>query len=289
MKLKDKQQRKKKEERTRIGKRPIRRKIQELPKTSDSCITKKRKLYQKSINLLEQKQRLVKTPKEVFVNSDNVCRNVKLQPTDHISSPKIVQEVLRKKSTKLLNSKVKKSKKICPPQINEIDLDTLKKPTDLLNYLLAPIKISEFFNIYWETKPLHIVRNKTDYFKNILSSKQIDTILRENLLFYTKNVDVVTYENGVRQTHNPEGRAIPGNVWDYYLNGCSIRIMNPQTYNQKIRDLLSTLQEYFGTMVGVNVYLTPPGSQGFAPHYDDIEAFVIQLEGHKNWKLYSPR
>jgi len=36
-------------------------------------------------------------------------------------------------------------------------------------------------------------------------------------------------------------------------------------------------------------YLTPPGSQGFAPHYDDIEAFVLQLEGKKRWKLYGER
>ena len=36
-------------------------------------------------------------------------------------------------------------------------------------------------------------------------------------------------------------------------------------------------------------YLTPPGSQGFAPHYDDIEAIVIQLEGRKHWKLYASR
>ncbi len=36
-------------------------------------------------------------------------------------------------------------------------------------------------------------------------------------------------------------------------------------------------------------YLTPPATQGFAPHYDDIEAFILQLEGKKNWKLYSPR
>ena len=41
-------------------------------------------------------------------------------------------------------------------------------------------------------------------------------------------------------------------------------------------------------MVGANVYLTPPGAQGFAPHYDDIEAFCIQLEGYKHWKVYPP-
>ena len=38
-----------------------------------------------------------------------------------------------------------------------------------------------------------------------------------------------------------------------------------------------------------NRYLTPAGTQGFAPHYDDIEAFILQLEGKKHWRLYSPR
>ena len=36
-------------------------------------------------------------------------------------------------------------------------------------------------------------------------------------------------------------------------------------------------------------YLTPAGTQGFAPHYDDIEAFVLQLEGKKRWRVYKPR
>jgi lysine-specific demethylase/histidyl-hydroxylase NO66 len=34
--------------------------------------------------------------------------------------------------------------------------------------------------------------------------------------------------------------------------------------------------------------LTPAGTQGFAPHYDDIEAFVLQLEGKKRWRVYKP-
>lgn len=42
-------------------------------------------------------------------------------------------------------------------------------------------------------------------------------------------------------------------------------------------------------MIGTNVYLTPPNSQGFAPHYDDIEAFVLQLEGAKHWRVYKPK
>jgi len=50
--------------------------------------------------------------------------------------------------------------------------------------------------------------------------------------------------------------------------------------------MLSILEDFWGDGVGSNAYLTPAGSQGFAPHYDDVEAFVLQLEGSKDWKLY---
>lgn len=71
--------------------------------------------------------------------------------------------------------------------------------------------------------------------------------------------------------------------------GCSVRLLCPQLFLPQVRYRLSLLQEYFGCFVGANVYLTPPGSQGFAPHYDDIEAFIMQLEGSKEWRIYAPR
>ena len=36
-------------------------------------------------------------------------------------------------------------------------------------------------------------------------------------------------------------------------------------------------QDHFGSMVGANVYLTPPGTQGFAPHWDDVEVILSHL------------
>lgn len=67
------------------------------------------------------------------------------------------------------------------------------------------------------------------------------------------------------------GRARAAIVWDSYNEGCSVRILNPHTYSTSIWKLLSCLQEYFGSLVGANTYLTPPGSQGFAPHYGMIK------------------
>lgn len=47
------------------------------------------------------------------------------------------------------------------------------------------------------------------------------------------------------------------------------------------QQVLGTLELFFRTAVGCNSYLTPPGQQGFAPHSDDIDAFILQLEGSK--------
>lgn len=122
-----------------------------------------------------------------------------------------------------------------------------------------------------------------------MSMEIIDTMLRDNHLEYTKNIDITSYIDGVRETHNPEGRATTPAIWNFYEDGCSIRILNPQTFLPAVYKMNSKLQEYFHCMVGTNVYLTPKNSQGFAPHFDDIEAFVLQLEGQKHWRVYEPR
>ena len=32
--------------------------------------------------------------------------------------------------------------------------------------------------------------------------------------------------------------------------------------------------------------VTPSKKQGLAPHYDDVDIFILQIEGKKHWKLY---
>ncbi|XP_031849269.2 bifunctional lysine-specific demethylase and histidyl-hydroxylase NO66 [Nomia melanderi] len=167
------------------------------------------------------------------------------------------------------------------------------KPTNvsrsMYEWLIHPMKVEDFFAKNWEQTPVHIKRNCSNYYKLLMSTPLLDKILRESHILFNKNLDITSYENGVRETHNPIGRAIPSVVWDYYMNGCSVRMLNPQTYIPKLHSLNATLQEFFGCFVGANSYLTPPNSQGFAPHYDDIEAFILQVEGKKRWRLYKPR
>ncbi|XP_033245235.1 bifunctional lysine-specific demethylase and histidyl-hydroxylase NO66-like [Drosophila miranda] len=157
-----------------------------------------------------------------------------------------------------------------------------------LAQLIAPMTMATFLRDHWEKSPFRVKTTTSGGFSNLISFKMIDQMLIQNHVEYTTNIDVTSYEDGVRKTLNPDGRALPPSVWAHYQRGCSIRILNPSSYLVQLRQLCVKLQEFFHCLVGANVYLTPPESQGFAPHYDDIEAFVLQVEGKKRWRIYSP-
>ncbi|KAM9798057.1 ribosomal oxygenase 1 [Neosynchiropus ocellatus] len=164
-----------------------------------------------------------------------------------------------------------------------------ERASKLFQWLISPVPAKAFFRDTWEKKPILIQRKNPDYYKGLFSTAEFDRILREDDVQYGVNLDDTSYTDGKRETHNPPGRALPFTVWDFYEAGCSLRLLNPQAFSSTVWNVLSILQEKFGSMAGANVYLTPAGTQGFAPHYDDIEAFVVQLEGKKHWRVYSPR
>ncbi|CAL1540945.1 unnamed protein product [Lymnaea stagnalis] len=167
--------------------------------------------------------------------------------------------------------------------------DSVSEASKLFECMIHPVTTERFFSELWEKKPLLVKRHTPDYNKGWFSTAEFDKILRQDNIQWGVNLDATSFIDDKRETHNQSGRAHAPVVWDMYQAGCSLRLLNPQSYSRNVWKVLSVLQEYFGCCVGANIYLTPPGTQGFAPHFDDIEAFILQLEGKKHWRLYSPR
>jgi len=46
------------------------------------------------------------------------------------------------------------------------------------------------------------------------------------------------------------------------------------------------LEQVFRHAVQANIYLTPPGAQGFRVHYDTHDVLVLQVAGEKRWRLF---
>mmetsp|Transcript_11030 Transcript_11030/g.16680 ORF Transcript_11030/g.16680 Transcript_11030/m.16680 type:complete len:706 (-) Transcript_11030:15-2132(-) len=150
-------------------------------------------------------------------------------------------------------------------------------------------------------------------FDGFLSKEKIKDSITNNLMMYGKDLNVTNYcktihgggkaritldqlpnmpdGGGVRGDEEPEYIAAETkDVFENFESGCTVRLLCPQKHNDEVHSLLSNMECEFGCMVGSNAYLTPGGSQnqGFAPHYDDIEALVLQLEGYKRWLVYPP-
>ncbi len=157
------------------------------------------------------------------------------------------------------------------------------------------------------------IHPKQDRFQGIFSSREMKHMIQSHGLLYKydltvtkcdgsyrrKNLDSnTTAENSYATTPTSSTTAVPSSpqvadsrvVWENFENnGCTVRFLCPQKHHDTLHRLLSTMESEFGCMVGCNAYLTPGyASQGFAPHYDDIEAFILQLEGKKRWKVYAP-
>ncbi|XP_055293368.1 ribosomal oxygenase 1 [Moschus berezovskii] len=164
-----------------------------------------------------------------------------------------------------------------------------RRAARLFEWLISPMPPDHFFRRLWEREAVLVRRQDHGYYQGLFSTADLDSILRNEEVQFGQHLDAARYISGRRETLNPPGRALPAAAWSLYRAGCSLRLLCPQAFSTTVWQFLAVLQEQFRSMAGSNVYLTPPNSQGFAPHYDDIEAFVLQLEGRKLWRVYRPR
>ena len=65
-------------------------------------------------------------------------------------------------------------------------------------------------------------RHISNYAEGLFSSDDLNRILNECNVRFGVNLDVTTYQDGRRETHNVEGRAFSPVVWDYYKVGCCL-------------------------------------------------------------------
>lgn len=113
------------------------------------------------------------------------------------------------------------------------------------------------------------------------------------MLRYGHDVDVVKFINGKRHTVNPSCGTVEHDLlFDFFdIQRCSLRLSRPHEFSSSIAKLLCLGDELFESDTGVNAYITPcpkaeatkaepegksaKREQGFAPHYDDIDAFFL--------------
>jgi bifunctional lysine-specific demethylase and histidyl-hydroxylase NO66 len=78
----------------------------------------------------------------------------------------------------------------------------------------------------------------------------------------------------------------PGRVYDLFGGGATIVLQALHRYWTPLSHFCRDLEAELTHPVQVNVYLTPPVSQGLDIHYDTHDVLVLQVSGVKHWRVW---
>ena len=164
---------------------------------------------------------------------------------------------------------------------------------DALGFLISPVTRQEFLDKYYERDALIASRGEPDRYADLLTLDMLDHFiasadLREGMVDLANSRNRVSREAYVDSL----GRISPAAIAENYLGGATIILPHLHDSLFKLGEFCRSLEEVFTCHVQTNVYLTPrvsqagTANQGFPPHYDNHDVFVLQISGAKAWRFY---
>lgn len=166
---------------------------------------------------------------------------------------------------------------------------------NIFSKLISPVKVDDFFQNYFEKKHLHIHREIDGNYHHILNTVALDRYfqarnLTHDFLRVVKNGNDCHIDTWTKFEHrnntNPYRIVVMENLFSLFNEGATIVINAAQTAIPSLTEFCSSLEYELKTCVQPNVYITPPNSQGFMPHFDPHDVFILQILGNKKWYLY---
>lgn len=74
----------------------------------------------------------------------------------------------------------------------------------------------------------------------------------------------------------------------HFADGATVVLQGLHRTWEPLTSFAQQLGADLGHPVQLNAYITPPQNQGFAPHYDIHDVFVLQVHGTKRWIVHEP-
>jgi bifunctional lysine-specific demethylase and histidyl-hydroxylase NO66 len=172
--------------------------------------------------------------------------------------------------------------------------DDQNMPT--LGGLLTPFPVADFVASIWGREILRVSDRSRSY-DSLIDPNGIDALL--TTAAYTPGAVALIRDGStvspsqyqVSPPHFARSRAAdPGAIREALADGWTALVNGVHRANKALRTVCAKLEWETGHPCQMNMYVSPPGGQGFATHTDDHDVLVLQLAGKKKWVLpgYNP-
>jgi len=159
---------------------------------------------------------------------------------------------------------------------------------DALAWILGIADSTEFVSEYRTKKYYHAKGEDRERFGQLLSRFDLDEILGTYGIRHPE-IRLVRAEGEIPRSEYVwrDKMVDPAQVARLFATGGATVIFGSlHDRHEATRRLCSAVTQQVSARTQTNIYLTPPDSQGFKPHWDTHDVFVLQIEGSKRWRMY---
>ena len=133
-------------------------------------------------------------------------------------------------------------------------------------------------------------RNDEDHYAGLIGLRDLDVVLGAHDVHHGGVRLARGEEELLKETYTRgSGRIDPLLVAKQFDQGATVIFNQLHRRVSRLGEFCASLGEIFGSRVQANVYLTPPHGQGFRPHWDTHDVFVLQISGEKRWSIYDTK
>jgi ribosomal protein L16 Arg81 hydroxylase len=152
-------------------------------------------------------------------------------------------------------------------------------PKSAIAALLDPYSVTEFLQSIWTQKCLWVPSQGNRRFHHLYSWQHLSDLLN------THEFDFPTLRLAL-----DEKVLDPGDnqkLLQRCQEGATLILDRVHKFVPAIADFAFQLQQEIGHPVQVNSYCSYPQRQGFRCHYDTHDVFILQIDGCKEWHIFS--
>ena len=157
-----------------------------------------------------------------------------------------------------------------------------------LAWLLQPLSVETFLDDIWAKTHHHIKRGCPGYFDALLPGPSpVDELLE--LFRHEPSAVRLVRGRDKKISDNyllPDGSLDVAGIRDDFAEGYTIVLDGVEKYVRAVGTVARSMEVELNFPIQVNAYITPPGETGLAPHYDDHDVLILQVQGSKIWHLY---
>lgn len=151
--------------------------------------------------------------------------------------------------------------------------------------LIAPLSFETFAAQHFEKTPLRLSARGAGTYDRLFTGDDVERLIWAN----------AESLGGFLKLHRSDGKiAIPANlprdaayawVMDHYAAGATLILHNLGRFHAPLARFQRAVETRLMARVRMNAYVTPPNAQAFGPHFDLHDTYIMQVSGHKTWRL----